>query len=63
MAVLGRDYNSAINHLQNGLKLLHLVPVECREVTPVEIVQQSRKQEAHAKAWVVHDKVMAKLEA
>ncbi len=34
-AVLDRDYNSAINHLQNGLKLLCL-PVERREVTPVE---------------------------
>jgi len=34
-ALLDRDYNSAINHLQNGLKLLHL-PVERREVTPVE---------------------------
>lgn len=34
-AFLDRDYNSAINHLQNGLKILQL-PVERREVTPVE---------------------------
>ncbi len=33
--VLDRDYNSALNHLQNGLGLLHL-PVERREVTPAE---------------------------
>ncbi len=44
-AVLDRDYNSALNHLQNGMKL---VPVERREVTPVEIVRRSLKQEAHA---------------
>lgn len=43
---LDRDYNSALNHLQNGLKLLHL-PVGCREVTPVEIARQSEKQEAY----------------
>jgi len=42
--VLDRDYNSAINHLHNGLKLLCL-PVERREVTPAEIVRQSTKQE------------------
>jgi len=35
-ALLDRDYNSAINHLQNGLEFLHL-PVERREVTPVEL--------------------------
>jgi putative transposase len=35
-AVLDRDHNSAINHLQNGSKLLRL-PVERREVTPAEI--------------------------
>ena len=45
-AVLDRDYNSAINHLQNGLELLRL-PAERREVTPVEIAVQSPKQEAH----------------
>lgn len=44
--VLDRDYNSAINHLQNGLDLLHL-PVVRREVTPVEIAQRSLKQESH----------------
>jgi putative transposase len=51
-AVMDRDYNSAINHLQNGLELLQLLllPAERREVTPVEIasLRQSRKQEAHA---------------
>lgn len=45
--VLDRDHNSAINHLQSGLKLLHL-PVEHREVTPVEIPRESMKQEAAA---------------
>ncbi len=34
-ALLDRDYNSAINHLQNGLLLLQL-PAERREVTPVK---------------------------
>lgn len=48
-ALMERDYNSAINHLQNGLELSHL-PAERREVTPAEIVvlQRSLKQEAHA---------------
>jgi len=45
--VLERDYNSAMNHLQSGLKILGL-PVERREVTPVEIAQRSLKQEVHA---------------
>jgi hypothetical protein len=40
------DYYSAMNHLQNGLTLLG-VPAKRREVTPVEIAVQSRKQEAH----------------
>jgi putative transposase len=44
-AVLDRDYNAAINHLQKGLQLL--LPAERREVTPAEIAKQSRKQEAH----------------
>jgi putative transposase len=44
-AVIDRDYNSALNHLQNGLQLLHL-PVERRESTPVETAMQSGKQEA-----------------
>jgi putative transposase len=47
LAVLDRDYNSAINHLQNGMKLLQL-PAERREVTPVEIARRPMKQEAHA---------------
>ena len=47
-AVLDRDYNSAMNHLQNGLNVLGLaLPTERREVTPVEIAQRSLKQEAH----------------
>lgn len=45
-SIFDRDYNSAINHLQNGLMLLHL-PVERREVTPAKIAQQSRKQESY----------------
>jgi len=36
-AVLDRDYNSARNHLQNGLELLQL-PVRRGEVTPVKTV-------------------------
>jgi putative transposase len=47
-AVLDRDYNSSLNIKCNGLELLGL-PVECREVTPIEIAARSRKQEkAHA---------------
>lgn len=42
--VIDRDYNSAINHLQKGLELLHL-PAVRREVTPVEIPEESLKQE------------------
>ena len=45
-AVLDRDYNSAINHLQKGLQLLLLL-AECRKVTPVETARQSKKQEAY----------------
>jgi len=43
-AVLDRDYNSAINHQQNGLELLHL-PAVRREVTPAEIPEESMRQE------------------
>jgi putative transposase len=47
-AVLDRDYNSSLNIKCKGLELLGL-PVERREVTPVEIATRSRKQEeAHA---------------
>lgn len=46
-AVLDRDYNSSLNIKYDGLKCLGL-PVEYREVTPVEIAQRSRKQEAYA---------------
>ncbi|AFU57811.1 transposase, IS605 OrfB [Candidatus Nitrososphaera gargensis Ga9.2] len=48
-AVLDRDYNASLNILQRGLEsLMMLLPVERREVTPVEIAQQrSLKQEAH----------------
>jgi putative transposase len=49
-AVLDRDYNAALNHLQNGLNLLHL-PAERRKVTPVETAMQSEKQEATVRAW------------
>jgi hypothetical protein len=38
--------NSALNHLYNGLQLLHL-PAERREFTPVETAMQSEKQEAN----------------
>lgn len=44
-AVLDRDYNAALNILQRGLK--SLLPMEHREVTPVEIAMRSGKQEAH----------------
>ena len=48
-AVLDRDHNSSLNIKRNGLELLGLLPVERREVTPVEIAARSRKQEeAHA---------------
>jgi hypothetical protein len=40
--------NSALNHLQNGLQLLQL-PVERREVTPVETLMGSKKQEKRKK--------------
>jgi putative transposase len=50
--VLDRDYNAALNILQRGLKSIAAtkkssLPMERREVTPVEIAaqQQSRKQE------------------
>jgi putative transposase len=43
-AVMDRDYNSALNHLQKGLQILQL-PVERRECTPVEIPRESEKQE------------------
>lgn len=41
--IIDRDYNSSLNILQKGLSYL---PAGCRKVTPAEIVQQSRKQEA-----------------
>ena len=51
--VLDRDHNASINILKKGLGIFNLspqatmpLPQELREVTPVEIVQQSRKQEA-----------------
>jgi putative transposase len=51
--VLDRDYNAAINILKKGLEIFGLssqvimpLPQELREVTPVEISQRSRKQEA-----------------
>jgi putative transposase len=45
-AVLDRDYNSSLNIKYNGLELFGL-PVERREVTPVEIAMRSRKQEIY----------------
>lgn len=47
--VIDRDYNSGLNILQDGLSLLNFanLPVERREITPVEIVQQSMNQETH----------------
>jgi putative transposase len=51
--VLDRDHNASINILKKGLGIFNLspqatipLPQELRKVTPVEIVQQSRKQEA-----------------
>lgn len=51
--VLDRDHNASINILKKGLGIFNLLPQatiplpqELREVTPVEIVRQSRKQEA-----------------
>jgi putative transposase len=43
--VLDRDYNAALNILQRGRMLLCLLPMVHGEVTPVEIVRQSMKQE------------------
>jgi putative transposase len=47
--VLDRDYNAAINILQRGLE--SLLPMECREVTPVE-TERSLKQESEATGFV-----------
>jgi putative transposase len=49
-AVLDRDHNAALNHLHNGLQLLHL-PAERRESAPAENAMQSEKQEAMVRAW------------
>ncbi len=47
--VIDRDYNASLNILQRGLRSLQSlgVPQELRELTPVEILMGSRKQEAH----------------
>jgi putative transposase len=42
--VIDRDFNSGVNIKQDGVELLKL-PVERREVTPVEIQSESMKQE------------------
>ena len=46
--VLDRDHNASINILKNGLVDIFNIklPQELREVTPVEIISRSRKQEA-----------------
>jgi len=45
--VLDRDHNASINILKKGLEIFGIeLPQELREVTPVEISQRSRKQEA-----------------
>ncbi len=44
--IIDRDYNSAIEIKNRGLQSLG-VPQELRELTPVEILVGSRKQEAH----------------
>ncbi len=48
--VIDRDHNASLNILQRGLQSLGVlqVPQELRELTPVEILMGSRKQEAHA---------------
>ncbi len=48
--VIDRDHNASLNILQRGLQSLGVtqeVPQELRELTPVEILMGSRKQEAH----------------
>ncbi len=45
--IIDRDYNASLNILKKGLQLLKL-PMEHREVTPVEILKGSMKQEANA---------------
>ncbi len=44
---IDRDYNASLNILKRGLQLLG-VPQELRELTPVEILMGSRKQEVNA---------------
>ncbi len=51
--ILDRDHNAAINILKKGLGIFELspkatisLPQELRELTPVEIISRSRKQEA-----------------
>lgn len=51
--VLDRDYNAAINILRKGLSIFGIIlecetdklPQELREITPVEILKRSKKQE------------------
>ncbi len=51
---IDRDYNASLNILKRGLELLNL-PMEHREVTPVEILQRSKKQEkSYYMSRIVH---------
>jgi hypothetical protein len=44
---MDRDYNFALNHLQNGLQLLQLpLPLQRREVAPVETAKAKEVAEA-----------------
>ncbi len=44
--MLDRDHNASLNILQKGLRIFGInLPQELRKVTPVEIENQSRKQE------------------
>ena len=49
--VMDRDYNASLNILHSGLQSLGVqLPTERGEVTPVEILMGSRKQEQNKEA-------------